>query len=269
MLQGWLCGLVTWALSFAFAAFVQFLLLSFGKEESLVHKHKWVVPLVGSVMGFAFLFGCEQLYNRLVQINNDSRQAEATRAKQFEVLDKRLEGINAQVEEITRGGLSASVLSAGIVFYTANPTPGTNVMSPLIGGVSSSPLNNNLGSGVDMLFVLHVSNSGRPTTAWNWSSMVRLPDGREVPAVIPEVGFVDSSRHKVNTVVGPFTLREENSLLQHLSFQPLGTGEAEMLWMPMHINGIASLPVGTHFFIDFRDVYGRTTRVEHVWTEPQ
>lgn len=59
-----------------------------------------------------------------------------------------------------------------------------------------------------------------------------------------------------------------NNLPSELSSNPLGTGAAEVGWIPIHINGITDIQEGTHFIISFEDVYGRKTVIDHDWMPP-
>jgi hypothetical protein len=71
------------------------------------------------------------------------------------------------------------------------------------------------------------------------------------------------------TVVGPYKPTLEKNLLQSLSFSPLPTGGANNGWCVIHINGLDSIPAGARFVITFEDVFGKQTRLEHVWIPNQ
>jgi hypothetical protein len=189
-----------------------------------------------------------------------SMMTSATRHLNQQVEDMRIAAVGRENRGVEAGvffaGKSVSVFMTNVDFSTATSQ-----------GMSLTPENKTMQSGADMIFVLRVSNSGAPTTLWNYKAYINLigQDGKEheMDASIPST--IIRTNNVIMTLVGPITLTKENFLLDALSFDPMQTGAAGNYWLTIHINGMAEIPTGTHVIITFNDVLGRETKIEHVW----
>jgi hypothetical protein len=168
-------------------------------------------------------------------------------------------------------GLGADIIQASPI-HSVNLIAGapTNGEVGTLQGVISSPENRTLQSGIDMSFVLHVYNSGEPTTAWGFNSYIVLPDGKEMDASIPSVLVEpDKDLGIIPTSVGNYKLSGDKFLLNALAFTPMATGAAGDYWLTVHVNGLSEVQSGTLFVITFKDVFNRTTTIQDRWIPNQ
>jgi len=175
---------------------------------------------------------------------------------------------NSQMEDIRNatprhGGFRAGLISA---FKINNPMqPSTNQITVTMSGIG--PQNANIDqNGANFGFILRIENSGQPSVAWNWKVSIYLPSGQQMDAAIPSLA-VDSSG-PIATIIGPYYLKMEDNLIQSLATSPLPTGAGKIGWMIIHMNGINEIPIGSRFILTFDDVFGRQTKIEHVWAPP-
>ncbi|HUA68867.1 MAG TPA: hypothetical protein VMA13_10005, partial [Candidatus Saccharimonadales bacterium] len=144
----------------------------------------------------------------------------------------------------------------------------TNLPGGIAGATLSGSGGNNLANafgGINMLFVMRVSNSGAPTTAWNWRAYVVLPGGGVMDAQIPSVMGLPQT--PLVTAFGPYTPKLEDHLIGALSSSPLPSGGGKEGWIVVHVDNLSRVQNGTHFVITFEDVYGRETKVDHLWAQ--
>lgn len=120
--------------------------------------------------------------------------------------------------------------------------------------------------GVNFLVVAKVDNPGQPSTAWNWKVTAILDGGTRLPALIPSVTFPQP--FTIDTIIGPYSCKMEDNLLQSLSVNPLPQGSSKIGWLMFHISGISELPIGSQIQISFENVFGRKTVIEHPWDPP-
>lgn len=175
--------------------------------------------------------------------------------------DMRMAAIGRENRGITAGVIACSKSVQEIsTNYDASLVTGS--------GISSAPANRTMQSGAEAVFVLRISNSGMPTTLWNYKAYINIhgQDGKdhEMDASIPSI--VAKTNNVMQTIVGPINLTKEDFLLDALSFKPIETGAAGYYWLVIHINGIPEIPVGTHVFISFTDALGREIKVDYPWT---
>jgi hypothetical protein len=263
MLQGWAVQGILIICSLLLSGAVFGILYAFGKDGLVIQKRRWIVVAISSLMAYGALSLIVHVRNDLNAIKIAEKQMDEHTAKQMELVDNELAAIRTETLELSKRGLKADVLAASGI----TPTIQTNSTSlATVGGAPYSPLNRTIESGINMAFVLRVSNSGRPTTAWGWRASIVLPDGKEIPAIIPQCTLPTNSG-AFPTVIGPVILTKENNMLEALSFNPLATGAGEVVWLVVHVNGLEKPPEGSHFIITFEDVYGRQTKIDHPWTD--
>jgi hypothetical protein len=141
-------------------------------------------------------------------------------------------------------------------------TKQTNEIPATLAGATSGAAN--MTNGYNMLFVIRVSNSGPPTTAWGWNISAILPNGGKMDVQIPSVsGFTVNA--PLPTVYGPYNLKLEDNLLDKLASSPLAFGGSAEGWIAVHLNGLTEVPSGTKFIITFSDVFGKQVKIEHIW----
>jgi len=162
----------------------------------------------------------------------------------------------------TKVGFHGSILYAGRAGGAKLLAATTNAMAT-ISGISTGPEGS--GSGFDMIFILHVSNDGESSTAWNWKAQAKLDSGHSLNAIIPSVAGIEGI---LPTVIGPFTPSVTNNLLQMLSSTPLPKGGAVNGWALIHVAGMAEPPVGAQFIVSFDDAFGHHTEVIDHWVPP-
>jgi hypothetical protein len=182
--------------------------------------------------------------------------------------------LNQQVEDMRTAavGRENRGIEAGVFLAANTPTPiyitNADWSSATSQGMSLTPENKITQSGANMIFVLRVSNSGPPTTLWNYKAYINLigQDGKEheVDASIPSQ-IIQTTNNIIMTLVGPITLTRDNFLLDALSFKALQTGDAGNYWLVIHVNGIPEIPPGTHVVITFTDIFGREIKIDHIW----
>ena len=267
MLQGWVCGVVTLLCSLLFSAFLYGVAYAFGKEGDVVPRRRWILFVGSGLMAFAVLSAVEHFYNSMIRSQIAYAQLNVLISKQLEVADKELEAIRNQTSEVASRGLKADIL--GVIKLVNQIKSATNAsIAGTVSGVSDNELNSNIGSGIDMALILRIANSGMPATAWKWKVRLVLPDGKEIPASIPELVLKDGESIGIlPTVAGNYDLVKNRNLLQAMSFEPLGSGASADLWTIIHVNGITKLPKNSHFIIGFEDVYGRLIKVDHTWDQ--
>jgi hypothetical protein len=70
------------------------------------------------------------------------------------------------------------------------------------------------------------------------------------------------------TPFGYFHVTMENNLVQSLVTTEIPRGEAVIGWMPIHVNGVPTLPWGTRFIVTFENAFKQETKIEHLWDPP-
>jgi hypothetical protein len=123
-----------------------------------------------------------------------------------------------------------------------------------------------IGSGISILFIVRIVNTGPDTTAWNWKAGVAIPGGSTLEGTIPSVS--ELADVILPTVIGPYKPTKDNNLLQVLSTHPLKTGDTITGWLVMHVNGLDSTPNDCHFIVSFEDNFGRQIQIDDHW-QPQ
>lgn len=249
ILQDWKLGV--WSFLIISAGVVVFWgLLSLFNQQRLMQPPKARIVIAGcAFIGFIFFWF---FLTELARVSSE------------------LKDIHATAIERENRGLRAEILLAGPVVGT-NAPPSTNTTVTLQ-GISSSPQNRTMETGIDMAFVLRIANSGAPTTAWAFKAYIILPDGKEMDAGIPSIVIPldkDKEIATLSTVVGPYRLTGSRFILDALAFTPLETGAANNYWLMVHVNGLHEVPSGTKFIITFDDVYGRETKVQDLWIPGQ
>jgi len=180
---------------------------------------------------------------------------------------------NQQIEDIRsgtslNGGFHPGVIMASIVPNTvAIAVTNLPAGQALPGTVGSGDFGTTVNStGFNMAFVVHVVNSGRASSAWNWQASFILPNGQTLDASIPSISSI--SDNVIGTSRGPYRMGMENNLLQTLSFDPLASGAGLTGWFIVHVKGIDAPPVGSHFIITFTDAFNHIAKIDHYWTPP-
>jgi hypothetical protein len=51
-----------------------------------------------------------------------------------------------------------------------------------------------------------------------------------------------------------------------MAVTPLATGGGKIGWLMIHVNGITRVPDGSHIVLRFDDVFGRETKIDHIWS---
>jgi hypothetical protein len=106
--------------------------------------------------------------------------------------------------------------------------------------------------GINLIVILRVSNSGQPSTAWNWRVDLKAPNGNVFSAVIPSVASIAGN---FTTKIGLVHIGLENNLLSMFNETSLPTGTAKVGWIPLHINGLNSIEDNSELLIVFDDAF--------------
>ena len=223
-----LTGLVTFIISCVLTGLAWLVLYSLGKDTSIQPKKRKYF-LLGSTVLFLIIISAYLTIHR--QLEAISKTTPRSGNMQADVLG---------VVPIPPSHVQAST---NIFVLTTNPVVAT------ISGIGTNKLEE---GGINLIVILRVSNSGQPSTAWNWRVDLKAPNGNLFPAVIPSVAAIAGN---FPTIIGEVHIGLENNLLSMFNETSLPTGTAKVGWIPLHINGLNSIEDNSELLIVFDDAF--------------
>lgn len=210
---------------------------------------------------------------RLIKMMNGWKGWKTSKRKEFAFWAVSLPAMFALVTFASGlGGARGGKFKAGVIAISQflNPIPfldTTNQVKATMPGISPSAWSRMDAKGANFLAVLKVDNAGPPSTAWNWKGTVEIPGGTKLDAIIPAVS-IGTNIQPLNTIIGPYTPKNENNLIELIGLHQLAQGDSKMGWLMFHVSGITEMPPKSIIRISFDNVFGRQTVIEHQWMPP-
>lgn len=252
-LQNWVVWVFCAGVAVAFSAIAYWMLWIFNKHDAMnPQKRKHFFGLV-FLLSFIVILALTAFCNMM---NSATRYFSA----QVEVIKN---DVIQRQKEKSAAGLRANLLNMGQFSSGTNVVTNKTIMSMSAISGKDAKIDEN-GSGINVLCVIRIMNSGMPSTAWNWKAHIVLVGGTKIEASIPSVAVNEGQ--SIPTIAGPFSPTYQNHLPDALAFVPLQTGGGTNCWLALHINGLDKIPEGAHFIITFNDVNDKEVRIEHVFT---